>query len=340
MKKILYLSNIEVPYRVRFFNELAKHCRLTVLYESRSCQHRDPRWAKSEEKKFRAEYLTESLLSVLQESYDTVILGCYHTPMQIFAAALLRLRNIPYVINLDGEPYLDGNGMKARCKRLLLDGGAAYLTAGERAARSLQDLAANRCVTPYYFSSLSGQEARRELPREKRTDTILVVGQYLPYKGLDVALEAARMDKTLHYRFVGMGARTEKMKRENRIPENVELVPFLSREALEREYMRCALLVLPSRRECWGLVINEAASFGTPVVSTWGSGAAVEFLSEKYPQYLAEPGDAADLLCCIRRCLAAEDNEAYGAFLREKGLRYNLEHSVRIHMEALEGELL
>lgn len=25
MKKVLYLTNIEVPYRVRFFNELAKN---------------------------------------------------------------------------------------------------------------------------------------------------------------------------------------------------------------------------------------------------------------------------------------------------------------------------
>ena len=32
-KKILYISNIEVPYRVSFFNEFAKHCDLTVLYE-------------------------------------------------------------------------------------------------------------------------------------------------------------------------------------------------------------------------------------------------------------------------------------------------------------------
>ena len=29
MKRILYLTNIEAPYRVRFFNALADHCRLT-----------------------------------------------------------------------------------------------------------------------------------------------------------------------------------------------------------------------------------------------------------------------------------------------------------------------
>ena len=32
-KKVLYISNIQVPYRVRFFNLLAEKCDLTVLYE-------------------------------------------------------------------------------------------------------------------------------------------------------------------------------------------------------------------------------------------------------------------------------------------------------------------
>ena len=31
--KILFLTNVPAPYRVRFFNELARHCELTVVYE-------------------------------------------------------------------------------------------------------------------------------------------------------------------------------------------------------------------------------------------------------------------------------------------------------------------
>ena len=44
-KKILYISNIEVPYRVSFFNEFAKHCDLTVLYERKKSDNRDENWA-------------------------------------------------------------------------------------------------------------------------------------------------------------------------------------------------------------------------------------------------------------------------------------------------------
>ena len=53
MKRVLYLTNIEVPYRVRFFNELEKHCDLTVMYERRKSANRDNKWASGEAKNYR-----------------------------------------------------------------------------------------------------------------------------------------------------------------------------------------------------------------------------------------------------------------------------------------------
>lgn len=339
MKRVLYISNMEVPYRAAFFNELAKHCRLTVLYEIRGTRQRNAQWAKSESKQYEARYVTRDIFSVFRRPWDGVILGCYNTPLQILASFYLRLRKIPYVLNLDGEPFLEGNSWKSRCKRFLLRGAGSYLTAGEKAAGSLKMVAGDRKITAYPFSSLKEAELGQHRPPETRTDTILVVGQYVPYKGMDIALEAARLDKTLRYKFVGMGQRTKLFLRSHQIPENVELIPFLQKQDLEREYSRCGLLVLPSRRECWGLVINEGASFGTPIVSTWGSGAAVEFLSEAYPQFLAQPGDPEDLLRCIRSCLAAENREAYSGFLREKAGQYSIERSVQAHLAALEVKM-
>ena len=37
---------------------------------------------------------------------------------------------------------------------------------------------------------------------------------------------------------------------------------------LYKEYQQCKCVLLPSKKECWGLVINEAASFGCPIIST------------------------------------------------------------------------
>ena len=352
MKKILYLTNIETPYRVRFFNELAKQCELTVLYERCKSSNRNGQWSKSVEQLYQTKYQTKYLngiklkgenaisLGILKEifcQYDAIIVGCFNSPSQLLATLSMRVLRKPYILNLDGEIFLTGQGLKDKLKRFFLKGASAYLVAGEKSAESVSEVVGNVPIIPYWFSSLSDSEIARNLQSgAERNDTILVIGQYFDYKGMDVALAAAWMDQSLHYKFVGMGSRTDLFLQEHDVPENVEVIPFLQKEDLEKEYQTCAMLVLPSRQECWGLVINEAASFGMPIVSTWGSGAAVEFLEDEYPQYLAKPGDSQDLLNCIRKCMDTDDQKEYCTYLLEKSKKYSIESSVNAHLRCIE----
>lgn len=348
MKKVLYLTNIEVPYRVRFFNELASKCELTVMYERRKSANRDGKWASAEEKHYVVEYLdgrnlgdeygfSLRIIELVKKGWDVVVVGCYNSKVQMLAMAYMRMHHIPFIINLDGEPFI-GSGLKAFVKKQMLKGASAYLTAGVKAGASLRkSIGEGKHIIPYYFSSLTDEELARHacLPcnREKY---VLVVGQYFDYKGMDVAFDAACRDSSILYKFIGMGKRTDAFARDmGKIPDNVEIIPFLQKKDLEEEYKKCTVLLLPTRQECWGLVVNEAASFGTPIVSTWGSGAAVEFLSGSYPQYLAQPGNAVSLLECIRLCLKSDKSE-YVSFLQDFSKQYSIENSVKAHMRAFE----
>ena len=347
-KRVLYVTNIPAPYRGRFFGELAKNWDLTVVYERQRGATRDKSWGPTEGASYRTVTLrgipvgnegsfAPGILRELQKSYDGILVGCYNTPTQMLAILALRLWKKSYFLNFDGEPFLMPGEWKTPVKKFFLRGAKGYLAGGEQAAESLRKVVAAP-VMPYYFSSLSEAELKeRRGTAGERGKEILVVAQYLPCKGLDAALEAARMDGDLSWHFVGMGERMEDFLKDyaGKIPENVRMTPFLQKEDLEWAYQSCAVLVLPSRRECWGLVIQEAASFATPIVSTWGSGAAVEFLSERYPQYLAKPGDGADLYRCVKGLLS-EDREDYGRFLQEKAAGYSIEKGVQAHLRLME----
>lgn len=348
MKKVLYISNIEVPYRVRFLNELAKECDLTVLYERKRSANRDKNWAKSTEGLYRTKYLrgiktgrensfSFGILKEVFSKYDCIIVGCYNSPVQMMAVLAMRLFRKPFFINLDGEQFLKTTGVKSKVKLFFLRGADKYLVAGNTAAENVKQILGEKQVVSYNFSSLSMDEVQAHIHAEENrsNDTALVVGQYFDYKGMDVALKAAEMDPSHHYKFVGMGVRTDLFEKDFQIPDNVEIIPFLQKEELEREYRTCSMLVLPSRRECWGLVVNEAASFGTPIVSTWGSGAAVEFLADEYPQYLAKPADAEDLLRCINLCRNSDRQAEYSQFLRSKSQNYHIEQNVQAHIAVL-----
>lgn len=350
MKKVLYLTNIEAPYRVRFFNELARHCDLTVLFECRRSRTREASWEGSEKSSYRSVYLdgikvknensfSLAILKYILGRYDVIVVGCYNSPVQMFAMLAMRMLRIPYYLNLDGEPFLKGSGIKQKLKRFFIAGARKYLVAGEQSARSLLEVVPGKEVIPYYFSSLDRNEVEANAAcavQSERGDRVLVVGQYLDVKGLDVALRAAEKDPGREYLFVGMGKRTE-LFAEKYHPErlrNVRIIPFLQKKELEGQYRSCAVLVLPSRQECWGLVVNEAASFGTPIVSTWGSGAAVEFLVGGYPQYLAVPGDEDDLHRAIQQLLRSDDYRAYSDYLLNKTKEYTIDRNVEVHLHA------
>ena len=134
-----------------------------------------------------------------------------------------------------------------------------------------------------------------------------------------------------------MGSRTEQFVSEqlNASDTNIEVVRFLQKEALNKEYREAGVLLLPSRKECWGLVINEAASFGMPIVATNGSGAAKEFLRGKYSRYIFDSDDTKGMHDAISELLS-QDNKEYSNYLIETSSKYNVENMVDAHLRVLE----
>lgn len=347
MKKLIYLSNIEVPYRVDFFNELSNYCDLTVLYERKISRNRNKEWSSSRKVNYKTIYLdgfslgNESTFSLkilkhILGKYDVIIIGCYNTPMQMFTTAFLKFIKKGFYINIDGETFIKEQSLKSILKKIFLKGAIGYFVAGEKSAESLVRKLGSIKIFPYYFSSLSLKQIEHnsiKASEVQRQDYVLVIGQYYKYKGMDIALEAAKLDKNISYKFVGMGNRTDDFIKDfktEKLP-NVEIIPFMQKDELEKAYIYAKVLVLPSRQECWGLVINEAASYGTPIVSTWGSGAAIEFLADTFPEYLAQPNDSTDLLKCIKLCCKS-DTYKYSEFLRNKSKVYSIESSIKAHL--------
>lgn len=287
MRRVLYITNIEVPYRNRFFNELAKSCDLTVLYERRVSKNRNLEWACSEKRKYKTVFLNGirinkentidlSIFKYLFKGYDKIIIGCYNSPLQILLILIMKILKMNYCINVDGEPFIEENNIKTRIKKHILKGAELYFVAGEESARNIRKNLSTDNVVTYYFSSLSKQEIldnAKEYKNLNKNDYSIVIGQYFEYKGLDIALEIAEKFPKEKFKFIGMGYRYNQFKKLVISKEltNVEIIPFLSKEELALEYKKCKMLILPSRKECWGLVINEAASYGTPIISTYGS---------------------------------------------------------------------
>lgn len=342
--KILYVTNIQSPYRVEFLNQLSKKCDLTVLYEREYSSNRDKKWASGAASCYRKYFLNGikignensfsiKILKYILGDYDIVLFGCCNSVVEIFSMVVLRLLNKKFALSLDGELFIRNNEIKSILKRIVVGLPRLLFCAGNQSRNELSRYTKNfQKVVPYFFSSMTNSELIENQQNDcKRENYILVIGQYFDYKGMDVAAKVAEALPNEHFKFVGMGGKTSEFVNECKLDkiDNAEIIPFLDKKLLFDEYKKCKCLLLPTRQECWGLVINEAASFGTPIISTYGSGAAIEFLTPEYDCMLAKPDDYIDLVNIIID-LDNINTAKLGEYLINKSKEYSIEKNVDI----------
>lgn len=342
--KVLYVTNIQSPYRVEFLNQLSELCDLRVLYERECSNNRNEKWASGENSIYTKYFLNGvnignensfslRILKYIFQENDIVLFGCCNSIVEIFAMVMLKLMNRPFALSLDGDLFITSKGLKSLLKRIVIKLPKLIFCAGEQSAEEISKFTTKRQnLIPYYFSSLTSKEIlANSVDQGCRDDYVLVIGQYYDYKGMDIAAKIATMLPNQSFKFIGTGKRTEEFIENCNLKKlkNVLVIPFLEKDKLFIEYKKCKCLLLPTRQECWGLVVNEASSFGTPIVSTYGSGAAKEFLFPEYELLLANSNDAHDLKNALIK-LDSIDAKKYSFDLIEKSKKYNIEKNVKI----------
>lgn len=131
----------------------------------------------------------------------------------------------------------------------------------------------------------------------------LYVGRLSIEKGLDdlfaafcilyERLPGARLD------LVGAGPLADELKRRVSNLKMAHAISFLGGMNLEEIsvlFQRSTALVLPSHSEPWGLVVNEALSYGCPVVVSSACGCAPDMVREGVTGYAFEVGNVDDLV--------------------------------------------
>ncbi len=128
---------------------------------------------------------------------------------------------------------------------------------------------------------------------------LLCVGTLTPRKGHAVLLEALNeiRDRPWHLSCAGsllrdvptVAAIQHQIDRFS-LRKRVSLLGDLDRDALERQYARADMFVLPSHLEGYGMALAEAVAFGLPVVSTT-AGAIPETVPAN-ASILVPPGDS------------------------------------------------
>ena len=130
---------------------------------------------------------------------------------------------------------------------------------------------------------------------------MLAVGKLVPVKDPVVLVRAfARVAHRIscHLVFCGDGPlKSEIEDLSNRLaPGRVTVTGFVNQTEIGAWYSSADLLVLPSRSETWGLVVNEAMNFGLPAVVSDQAGCAADLVVQGRTGAVFHAGDVDDLV--------------------------------------------
>lgn len=161
----------------------------------------------------------------------------------------------------------------------------------------------------------------------------MYVGQMIYRKGVDVLLNAAcLLPKEYSFYLIG-GKPTEEYKELVKSNEltNIMFIDFMTKDQLKLYYQAADVFVLPTREDIWGLVINEALSYGLATVSTEGCVAACEMLKERF---IVPVDEDKELASTIRSSVTLDKNE-WEIVAFKTTAEYTIENSAKVHIDVL-----
>jgi glycosyltransferase involved in cell wall biosynthesis len=313
------ITEIPAPYRIPLFNALAERVELRALFLA----ERDPRrpFYEPHEDEWRVErrvlpglqlsrggrwvVLSQGVIGDLRRFRpDAVGVGGWNEPAFWQALAYCRLSRIPLLVwveSTERDARSDAGPLRLARSAMARAAAGAFVpgtaAAGYARALGFRDVAvAPNAIDMSVFIEAAVDRSGRD------SCTFLYAGRLDREKGVDVLLRAFEQ---VPGRLVVAGSGREEVRLRALTPNGVEIVGPKSRDELVRLYAEADVVVLPSRSEPWGMVLNEAAAAGLPLVATDEVGAAHDLIEDGVNGFRVPADDVGALAGALRRL--AED---------------------------------
>lgn len=316
--RLALLTEIPAPFRIPLFNALAAEpdVDLRVFFLAESDPRRTHYELHADEFRFDWRVLrgrellrggrwivwSRGVLGDLRRFRpDVVAVGGWNQPAFWQALAYTMARRIPLLV------WVESTARDSRsqalpfelAKRALIRAAAGFLVPGRASLDYLRTLGveddriavAPNAVDAEIFGAAAG-------PREGVTCTFLYVGRLDAEKGLDGLLRAF---ERVPGELVIVGGGTEETALRAQASERVRFIGRLDRDNVVPHYAAADVFVLPSHSEPWGMVLNEAAAAGLPLVATEGVGAAHDLIEDGVNGFRIPVADERALSAAMQR---------------------------------------
>lgn len=251
-------------------------------------------------------------ISVWNSKAELIILPGYHQVEYWIMLLACMLKRTPRAVFVDSTRYDNRiSWAKDTLKRTFFSCCNGFFCYGTRSKEYLMGLGVPehkiniRCQAAALPHDYSYDDAftRRLLPEYPSvTPSFLYVGRLSNEKSLDSLLVAFQQllsgGVNANLILVGSGPLLPELQNQALQLDIIDHVNFAGSADLEKlteYYLSATCLVLPSRSEPWGLVVNEALSYGCPAIVSNNCGCVVDLISDGETGYKFITDDINDL---------------------------------------------
>lgn len=321
--RIAVLTNIPSPYRVDFFYYLQTECpehEFHIIYSAVGLSDRS--WSVSKEKLLNSHFLKTKTLTIKGKMDDKhihftinthkilsslcpeLIICSEYNPTILQAVTWAKRHRVPYISWTDGTLFaeININRLQKLSRQYIIRHASAFIASSSRSKEA--QIAYGADPDKVFVSSLT-VDIQKYLFSKKifHNHELLYVGSLSERKGIDLLFHAlSHVQGSYHLTLVGDGdKKTEliSLAKELHLIDHITFTGYLEGTPLRELYHTHDIFVLPTREDCFGLVILEAMCASMPVISSCYADGAYDLIQDNVSGLIANPYQAEEFAQAI-----------------------------------------
>lgn len=364
--KVCIITNIPAPYRVDFFNYLIDNSNydITIIYSSKKEDNRS--WKIDEslirnsiflksktikiKKKMDNKYIhiPSDIIDKLNSIRPDVVIGSEYNPTVLLAFIWCRLRKVKYISWSDGTLNSEKNINNIQLiLRKIICRSADCLIASSTATKLAQIKYGAKEEKIYKslitFDMHKYMNLKYERPISK-ISKILYVGSLIKRKGVDLLFQALSLVNGEYIlEIVGDGKDKEELvnlAKQLDIYDNIKFKGFLQQDELIKLYYENDIFILPTREDCYGLVLLEAMSTGLAIITSKFADGSVDIIDNEMNGYIINPYDIQGFAKVIENLLRdREICESFKCYSKKKIEKFMFNNVIKEFIIAIDQSL-
>jgi glycosyltransferase involved in cell wall biosynthesis len=250
------------------------------------------------------------------DAYQPTVLNItgYFDPAQVLLMFYARLKGVKVVLSSESSAADNSRSfIKESLKRFIVNRAQAFFCFGKTSADYLESLGVKPSQIPVRNAAVIDEEviSARYIAGKKahvnvaRAYRFVFVGRLAPEKNLGTLLRAFAQVRPLdseilswEMMLIGDGpkrATLEKLTAELGLQNKISFAGGLPWYKVPDLLVHCDVLVLPSKSEPWGLVVNEAMVCGLPVIVSKNCGCVADLVKNGVNGFTFDPDNQQEL---------------------------------------------